>query len=490
MKQTLTTFDFEDAFKALSELTVPEQPGKIKPTQLAEQMSRADKFEALFEDYYNINDGTDLEAAQNARDKEIAQAKLTRIEQIVDLDAKTEDDILPSYVGKMIVQCPQCMTLFYKKAEDLEQSEEDNTIVNKGEKCQHCGNEDGYKLIGKVAETEVPENELPAEEGQADNTEELNVDTNADMEQVNDLEAVPEESQNENPETEDDLNQAAQEAFNFNTGDLLNEEIDKDLNVKLEEHNDYIDYLQKQIEAKEQELAQAKNEFIKVAIQKTIDNLNNDLDAAVPAEVKGETPVVTETPDEAMPDNSEELSTDNAEDADIATESKADNEKTTTESLHESKLSLTEEELPALTDSSFEKLLNSPEFQEPISDDEVRSYLDQADENEDLAVAEDLDEQSINKALTESLTNAFINIKTFEATDCTTVANKLLVEGKINFKSGKAKKAIFTFNKLPNEPVLECLTSKNSKHPQNLHLKYAYALSADKKSLCINKIIL
>ena len=38
------------------------------------------------------------------------------------IEAETEEDLLPSYVGKFIIQCPQCMTLFYKNEEDIEKS--------------------------------------------------------------------------------------------------------------------------------------------------------------------------------------------------------------------------------------------------------------------------------------------------------------------------------------------------------------------------------
>ena len=58
--------------------------------------------------------------AQEEREAEVAKAKLARIEKIVDLDADSEEDLLPSYVGKVIIQCPQCMTLFYKNQEDIE----------------------------------------------------------------------------------------------------------------------------------------------------------------------------------------------------------------------------------------------------------------------------------------------------------------------------------------------------------------------------------
>ena len=56
------------------------------------------------------------------------------------------------------------MTLFYKNKEDVVESEEDPSTVNVNEVCQHCGNESGYTLIGKVGEAEE---ELPTEDAES-----------------------------------------------------------------------------------------------------------------------------------------------------------------------------------------------------------------------------------------------------------------------------------------------------------------------------------
>ena len=153
MKESITKFDLEAAFKALDEIEAPKAD-KVKANRpaLTEIFSRKTKFDTLMEEYYDVNDMSELDDAKEAREAEVAQAKLARIEKIVDLDAESPEDLLPSYVGKFIMQCPQCMTLFYKDPEDVEASEEDPSTVNVNEVCQHCGNEAGYTLIGKVGE--------------------------------------------------------------------------------------------------------------------------------------------------------------------------------------------------------------------------------------------------------------------------------------------------------------------------------------------------
>lgn len=176
-KETVTMFNLEAAFKALNEIEAPvvsnKEGYKANRIDLKEHFAAKTAHEVLVEDYYDINDAEDLNTAQEEREAEIAKAKLARIEKIVDLDAETEEDILPSYVGKVIMQCPQCMTLFYKNEEDIEKSEETPEVVNINEICQHCGNSSGYTLVGKVGgieeseaenfdldEIEIDENEL------------------------------------------------------------------------------------------------------------------------------------------------------------------------------------------------------------------------------------------------------------------------------------------------------------------------------------------
>lgn len=161
-KEKVTKFDLEDAFKALDDYEYPKVKG-LRPNRenIRESAKRLDKTEILMEEYYSLTDKEDLENATEEREAEIAKAKLARIEKIVDIDAQTEDDVLPSYVGKTIVQCPQCMTLYYRNPEDLVKSEDDPDVVNVGEQCPNCGNADGFSVIGKVA-AETPE-EIPGE---------------------------------------------------------------------------------------------------------------------------------------------------------------------------------------------------------------------------------------------------------------------------------------------------------------------------------------
>jgi len=250
----------ETQFKALDEIEIP-QAEKVRANRpaLTEIFSRKTKFDTLMEEYYDISSNEGLEDAKDAREAEVAQAKLARIEKIVDLDAESAEDLLTSYVGKVIMQCPQCMTLFYKNPEDVVASEEDPATVNVNEVCQHCGNESGYSIIGKVGEAEPEEaapEELPAE-GELD----------LDVESEEAAEETTEESSEEDLNFDDELEEfdldnieddvegeeKKEESFVTHTGEALVEELadDKDLDAKLEAHNEYIEYLRNMIAQEE-----------------------------------------------------------------------------------------------------------------------------------------------------------------------------------------------------------------------------------------------
>lgn len=202
MREKVTKFDFESAFKELDGLDIPTPEKVTKETNdnfLREKLNKPFfSSDALFEEFYDINDQQDLEEAQEEREDEVAKAKLARIEKIVDLDADSPDELLGSYEGKIIIQCPQCMTKFYKNKEDLEYSEDDPNVVNVNEPCQHCGNISGYDVIGKVAPVdETDEVDLDMEE----TTEEAPEEGADEMEEVEAEETETED----NGETEEDF---------------------------------------------------------------------------------------------------------------------------------------------------------------------------------------------------------------------------------------------------------------------------------------------
>lgn len=340
-KETVKAFNLEAAFKALDEIAPPEvkYDGRFiaNRVNLHERLSAKPGHDALVEDYFDVNDTASLEQAQEERESEIAKAKLARIEKIVDLDAETEEDILPSYVGKTVIQCPQCMTLFYKNPEDIETSEEAPEVVNINEVCQHCGNTSGYTLVGKidkisedevdkfdVDEDTVIEDELNLDFPE-DGTEEVDPDVDSGLEdEVEETteEVEVEESINrsrflQDAEKDGDLattNNSEHLSLHEDTeeivvstedeqpeseeaeAELLAENFDdKELDEKLRAHDLYIEHLRTEIKDYQEKLHNTNNEEIAANIEQQISALNAALEAALPASVKE---VVEATPAE------------------------------------------------------------------------------------------------------------------------------------------------------------------------------------------------
>jgi hypothetical protein len=379
MKESITKFDLEAAFKALDDIEIPVANTGIKANRpaLTEIFSRKSKFDSLMEEYYDIGDMEELDDAKEAREAEVAKAKLARIEKIVDLDADSPEDLLTSYVGKYIMQCPQCMTLFYKNSEDIVESEEDKNTVNVNEVCQHCGNETGYTLIGKVGEAEpdefeeapIPEateEELPEEPTEEDDIE--SEENSEELEDLGDLEEL-------DLDIEEDGEETQEESFAKHDGESLVEELDsedKELDAKLDAHNEYIEYLRTAISNEEEKLEKATNEQVKVAIQRNIDAFKADLENALPEAVKNDAAIAEE------PVEVETVVKDSEEDSETQEESldSAANNEVLTESLHE-------EADVDISAAEFEELISSPEFKKPISDSEARAMMTDEKEAEE-----------------------------------------------------------------------------------------------------------
>lgn len=481
MKESITKFDLESAFKALDEIEIPKV-GNVRANKpaLTEIFSRKSKFDALMEEYYDIGNNEGLEDAKDAREAEIAQAKLDRIEKIVDLDAESAEDLLTSYVGKYIIQCPQCMTLFYKNPEDVVASEEDPTTVNVNEVCQHCGNESGYSLIGKVgeAESEVEEPaeeettdteldiEVEGEEATEENTEEsseedLNFDDELevlDLDNIEDDEEATEEEQKE-------------ESFSAHTGEALVEDVqeDKDLDARLEAHNEYIKYLRTMIAQEEEALENTENTRVKDAIQRRLDAFKSDLEDALPEAVKNDEVAAEEPTEEPTKEPTKTKETPAEESSTTKTEE-------VTESLTEALQEDTDTDTD-VSDAEFEQLINSSEFKKPISDTAVRAMLAMEDDEEGKKEEnkkeesldsifndiEELQEDALESLISSSLVELYSNVAGFRLKDCSYTNSKFMVEGVIHFTSGNTRKTTYTFNEALNKSGNITLCGLNEK---------------------------
>ena len=110
------------------------------------------------------------------------------LEMVVDIDAEDEEDLKDNYIGEIILMCPVCHTLHYSTEDDLVHDEEEPDLVNVGDPCPHCKQENGFEIKGKVAEY-VPEGEEPKKEDEEEDSEEI-----FDLEDVEDEETEEEKA--------------------------------------------------------------------------------------------------------------------------------------------------------------------------------------------------------------------------------------------------------------------------------------------------------
>ena len=502
-------FDLEAAFKALNEIDTPKAEKGIRANRvdLKERFAAKTYGDALVEDYYNVNDKEALEEAKEDREEEVAKAKLARIEKIVDLDAESTEDLLPSYVGKVIIQCPQCMTLFYKNPEDIEKSEENPDVVNINEICQHCGNASGYTLIGKVGKVSEDEaaNYEAAEEGTEE--DELSLDFGEPTEEVSpegtgggfeEEEIAVEEGSEDSSDDELDLEatdlEPTEESLKH---EQLNEEVeDTKVEVEAEEILNAAAKAGKEV-AKEVEADITKAEVkeitdkvvtkeleLPVVEEGSDDSSDDELDEALsPAEIAAKLDAyaaslgVEEGLKEGVYDVSDAEFKAMLKDKTFQEFGEALNE----EKVEESKVSTAAvkkaiSEINAIGAEDVEEDINITNNDSPAMVDETEHETEsckdreckeekhdcekcdngQCECKEEASLTElsekceDLHEESLNKHISAYLTEVYANVKDFTATNCSINCNKLVVEGTINFNSGKSRATKFEFTEAKN----------------------------------------
>lgn len=102
---------------------------------------------------FSINNMADMHEAEEILNSEEEEG----VEQIVDINAETIDDLEKTYVGSAILQCDTCKTMIYKDPADLNKPEGQD-LYNLDEECPHCGSKEGYILVGQVATLDTDPN--------------------------------------------------------------------------------------------------------------------------------------------------------------------------------------------------------------------------------------------------------------------------------------------------------------------------------------------
>ena len=115
---------------------------------LAEAFKALDDVEdvmpCLHEEMFTV----DSDGLSELADFEVESEKAEDKKRVIDPEAKNEEELKSSYVGKVIIDCNQCHSKIYKDKEDIVIDGDD---ANKEEECPYCFATEGFKVVGEVA---------------------------------------------------------------------------------------------------------------------------------------------------------------------------------------------------------------------------------------------------------------------------------------------------------------------------------------------------
>lgn len=95
----------------------------------------------------------------------------TPAQDVIDPEAETEDELQDNYIGKVILHCPVCNSMVYKKLEDIVKDDVEE-LVNVGEECPYCYTSEGFKVIGIVSPFEEGKDEEDEQEDEKEDSSE------------------------------------------------------------------------------------------------------------------------------------------------------------------------------------------------------------------------------------------------------------------------------------------------------------------------------
>lgn len=84
------------------------------------------------------------------------------VARVIDPEAEYEEDVKPSYIGKVIINCNVCHSYIFENKEDII-VDEDGT-VNSEMECPYCGEVAGFSIVGKICPFEDEEEPRVEEE--------------------------------------------------------------------------------------------------------------------------------------------------------------------------------------------------------------------------------------------------------------------------------------------------------------------------------------
>ena len=125
------------------------------------------KLSVLNEEEFNIDNKEDMEDAKGFLDMVDDDTDTV----VFDVDAPSKDDLLDSYVGKVILDCCVCHSKIFQNPEDVV-VDETGELANVDTECPYCYSNDGYKVIGKVVSAD---DEISTDKGEDNDDIEIEV---------------------------------------------------------------------------------------------------------------------------------------------------------------------------------------------------------------------------------------------------------------------------------------------------------------------------
>ena len=190
------------------------------------------------------------------------------LEVVIDAEAETEDELQDSYIGKCILECDICKSKIYKDPEDIVINEEEE-LANIGEACPYCQSDDGYKIIGQVAEFKKEEPEVETEDEvkvEVEDKEDLE-ESKKSLDDIDaDMDDKKEKAKNEYEKEKDD----ARSDRDYQVKKNLKEEIE---NVSIETEDQVIT-----VNTEDKEEEKSEDEMIVPVSEETKEEIKSDDD--------------------------------------------------------------------------------------------------------------------------------------------------------------------------------------------------------------------
>lgn len=366
------------------------------------------KLELLEEDVISLDDDGLKKLA------EIEDTEKEDVVSITDLDAENEDELKDNYDGKVIIDCNVCHSKIFKDKDDIHLSE-DETVCNEEEECPYCYSHDGYSIIGVVAPFKKEEEKIKVED-----------DIEDDDDKIEDKEEV---------KVEDELEESLKESMSYGEYAYIQtkwEEYKK--NVGRSDADTAIEFIERECGEYSDDEKDEIFGLISVIEEPGDMNESKKISESSKSRKSRRASRVNESIKRSL---KRRAMKEGFSKVDIETET--------------DKLSMTADENGKVTVTNEpivkeEVKIEDTEVVAPVSD-EVKDEIVAKSENDeyvDLDVDE-FEEEDFDKLGEGYLKKVYENVNSYKTSNIKMIDNKLVVEGIINFNSGKNKKTSFIF---------------------------------------------